>query len=78
MTLNETLKWRASFLRSTLMAFRLAAPGATEADLRAAMTLPRPLIDVKAAPPADPRAALNRPLAALNAKSEEELIALFS
>jgi len=60
------------------MALASVASPANEVTPRAAVALPQPFVDAGAAPPSDSRAAPNDILAALNALSEEELIALFS
>ena len=60
------------------MALASVASPANEVTPRAAVALPQPFVDAGAAPPSDSRAVPNDILAALNALSEEELIALFS
>ena len=55
-----------------------AASPEPEAAASAATSLPQPSVDERPPPQPDSRAALNDPLTALHALSEEELIALFT
>ena len=74
----SALTRQGSLSRSNSIAPGFAASLEPEATASAATSLPQPSVDERPPPQPDSRAALNDPLTALHALSEEELIALFS